>query len=170
VVVDEAHERNINQDILLGLLRKILPLRPSLRVIICSATIDAQAFLDFFTGGNEPRLKGEIISVDGRTHEVEVMYLQKPAPNYVLAAVTTSIDIHESEGPGDVLVFLPQADDIEEAVRMCGEAGKGKKGGRGIRAMPLYAALPEAAIKEPFLPRIPNQRRVIFATSIAETR
>ena len=70
MVVDEAHERNLNQDVLLGLLKKILPVRKELRVIVCSATIDAESFLEFFKREEGKKkgeqVKGEIISVDGR--------------------------------------------------------------------------------------------------------
>ena len=71
---------------------------------------------------------------------MEIMYLQSPASNYITKAVETVLSIHSNEGGGDILVFLPQASDIEEAVRMTGEsAGKGSR----LRPMPLYAALPQ---------------------------
>ncbi|VEU45231.1 unnamed protein product [Pseudo-nitzschia multistriata] len=121
VMVDEAHERNLNSDALLGLLKKIRRKRPGLRIIICSATIDAEAFLDFFApkagkpekvlskrrrrwdnvdGGRATTTslptklnKGTIISVDGRQHSVDIFYLDKPSSNYLRSTVETALHI-----------------------------------------------------------------------------
>jgi len=144
VMVDEAHERTLNSDALLGLLHKIRRRRPGLRLVICSATIDATRFLEFFVGkrngvtqnnqnSSSSKQKdflstGTIISVDGRQHPVDVFYLQQPAPDYLVAAIETAWKIHSTydndivaEQQGDVLCFLPSGEDIDRAIRMAEE-------------------------------------------------
>ena len=120
VIVDEAHERNVNQDVLFGLLKKIRKVRHDLRVVICSATIDAEAFLNFFKKSSND---GVIVSVDGRLHKVETMYLKDPASDYLRKAAETVLDVHETEDYGDVLVFLPTAGDIENCIRLAEVCG-----------------------------------------------
>mmetsp|Transcript_12583 Transcript_12583/g.25735 ORF Transcript_12583/g.25735 Transcript_12583/m.25735 type:complete len:692 (+) Transcript_12583:114-2189(+) len=176
VIVDEAHERNLNQDVLFGLLKKIRRRRPNLRIVICSATIDAEAFSSFFC--SESPSDGVIISVDGRQHPVETMYLTTPTPNYVHECASTVVAIHEAEADGDILVFLPTAEDIERSLGLTEELlrkGDGSsaslpKGRRDyqLQLLPLYAALPQHLQKLPFV-NTPNKRKAIFATSIAET-
>lgn len=121
-MVDEAHERSLATDMLLGLLKKVLRVRPDLRVIVSSATLQAPALVAFFGGlaapGNVPQNVAQtapgappnrapaVVSIEGRTHPVEVHYLSQPCANYVTAAVTAVMDIHRADEPGDVLVFL----------------------------------------------------------------
>ena len=119
VIVDEAHERNLNQDVLFGLLKKIRRRRPNLRIVVCSATIDAEAFSSFFC--SESPSNGVIISVDGRQHPVETMYLTSATPNYVQECAATVVAIHEAEADGDILVFLPTAEDIERSLGLTEE-------------------------------------------------
>ena len=99
IIVDEAHERTINTDVLLGLLKDIVKGRPDLRVVISSATLDAEGFSDYFDGA-------PVFRIPGRHFPVEVYYTKEPESDYLLAAVKTVTQIHEKYEKGDVLVFL----------------------------------------------------------------
>lgn len=115
IIVDEAHERSLYSDILLGLLKKIMKKRKDLRVIVTSATVDSTLFKDFFELNLTP--SGEeidhekdnavILQMQGRLHAVDILYLDTPCQNYIQKAVDTVLDIHKNEDWGDILVFLP---------------------------------------------------------------
>lgn len=190
VMIDEAHERTLNSDALLGMLLKIRKKRPELRLIICSATIDAEQFLNFFTNNKTIKCSGTIISVDGRQFPVETFYLSAPAPNYITSTIETVWKIHKAtmidcrgnidEEAGDILCFLPTGEDIDEAISLVEEhfdrQRKLLKARDSSQAtfLPLYGNLPQHLQARVFkqtprqLKRKPNQR-IIFATNIAET-
>jgi pre-mRNA-splicing factor ATP-dependent RNA helicase DHX15/PRP43 len=117
ICLDEAHERTLATDVLMGLLMEIIPKRPDLKVLIMSATLDAEKFQKYFNGA--PLLK-----VPGRTHPVEIFYTSAPERNYVEAAVRTALHIHQCEAPGDILIFLTGEAEIEQTCRELREAAE----------------------------------------------
>ncbi|CAM9160360.1 unnamed protein product [Choristocarpus tenellus] len=186
VMLDEAHERTIYNDILFGLLKKVMRKRKELRVIVASATLDAEEFLEFFETDRSNNGEGNtatIMSIVGRQHPVDVLYAQKPVSNYIQAAVDTALAIHASEPVGDILIFLPGAEEIDAAVEMLRDQapqsmgtrqfstrGKGGTGGGGpLQVLPLYSALPVKMQMKVFEKSPQGARRVVVATTIAET-
>lgn len=175
IMVDEAHERSISTDFLLGLLNKILKRRPDLRIIISSATLQAEEFLDFFTRRSEthvqdqPQVTGAIISIEGRTYPIDILYLETPAENYVEKAVSTVLEIHAKEPKGDILVFLTGRDEIEFAINAVAErSAQSDPSTQVLLPLPLYAGLSTEQQMYVFEQAPDNTRKVIFSTNIAE--
>ena len=110
IILDEAHERTLATDILMGLLKSLVQRRKDLKLIVMSATLDALKFQKYFTVD----APAPLFKVPGRTHPVEIFYTQEPEPDYVEAAIRTVLMIHRAEDPGDVLVFLTGEEEIEE--------------------------------------------------------
>ena len=179
-MVDEAHERSISTDILLGLLKKIRKKRPELRIIISSATLQAEDFLRFFSehdggaGDQEPPKSdkpqtGTIISLEGRTYPIDILYLESPTEDYVEKAVSTVFDIHTKEPNGDILVFLTGREEIDAAVQAVADRSlQLPPAAQSISPLPLYAGLTTEQQMYVFDAPPENTRKVIFSTNIAE--
>lgn len=179
-MVDEAHERSISTDILLGLLKKIRKRRPELRIIISSATLQAEEFVRFFSDQAEDTSSQKpdenvnsqiatIISLEGRTYPIDILYLESPTEDYVEKAVSTVFEIHTKELDGDILVFLTGREEIDTAVQAVAERSlQLPPAAQSISALPLYAGL--STEQQMYVFDVPpeNTRKVIFSTNIAE--
>ncbi|MBZ6205517.1 ATP-dependent RNA helicase HrpA [Streptomyces olivaceus] len=161
IIIDEAHERSLNIDFLLGYLAQLLPKRPDLKVVITSATIDPERFSRHF--GDAP-----IVEVSGRTYPVEVRYrplLEEDgddADRDQITAITDAVEELMGEGNGDILVFLSG----EREIRDTADALEKKKY-RGTEVLPLYARLSHAEQHRVFQRH--SGRRIVLATNVAET-
>ncbi|NSC22943.1 ATP-dependent RNA helicase HrpA [Streptomyces albus subsp. chlorinus] len=173
IIIDEAHERSLNIDFLLGYLAQLLPKRPDLKVIITSATIDPERFSRHF--GDAP-----IVEVSGRTYPVQVRYRplleedEEPsaAPDRdQVTAILDAVDELHAEGPGDILVFLSgerEIRDTADALEKKFKRVQGHQPGRGdVEILPLYARLSHAEQHRVFQPH--TGRRIVLATNVAET-
>ncbi|RGP72052.1 hypothetical protein FSPOR_2897 [Fusarium sporotrichioides] len=181
IMVDEAHERSISTDVLLGLLKKIRRKRPELRIIISSATLQAKEFLDFFTASSDDQTNskngdsekkdeiGAIISLEGRTYPIDILYLESPAENYVEKAIDVVFDIHTQEGEGDILVFLTGREEIDNAIQAVTERMMDLNPKHGsLMPLPLYAGLSTEQQMYVFDKPPEGTRKVVFSTNIAE--
>ncbi|OZJ04713.1 hypothetical protein BZG36_01812 [Bifiguratus adelaidae] len=172
IMVDEAHERTLYTDILIGILKKIQRKRPELRLIISSATLDAESFYGFFnhnTTDDPSKDTVSIISLEGRMYPVDILYTNEPVPDYVESTIQTVFDIHTKEAEGDILVFMTGRDEIDTVVqeiytRAVTLPAKSPK----ILALPIYAGLPADQQMEIFDTTPANTRKVVVATNIAE--
>ncbi|MGW0938901.1 ATP-dependent RNA helicase HrpA [Streptomyces sp. NPDC002666] len=161
IIIDEAHERSLNIDFLLGYLARLLPKRPDLKVVITSATIDPERFARHF--GEAP-----IVEVSGRTYPVEVRYRplleedSEDSDRDQITAICDAVDELQNEGPGDVLVFLSGEREIRDTADALG-----KRNLRHTEVLPLYARLSHAEQHRVFQRH--TGRRVVLATNVAET-
>ncbi|WP_435745473.1 ATP-dependent RNA helicase HrpA [Nocardioides sp. SYSU DS0663] len=175
IIIDEAHERSLNIDFLLGYLKRLLPKRPDLKLVITSATIDPERFAEHFS--DRRGRPAPIIEVSGRTYPVEVRY----RPLMELAeddeegetvvrdqteAVVDAVKELSAEGPGDVLVFLPGEREIRDTADALAELTQSTRGG-GTEVVPLYSRLSAAEQHKVFAPH--TGRRIVLATNVAET-
>ncbi|RZC87963.1 hypothetical protein C5167_004142 [Papaver somniferum] len=162
IMLDEAHERTIHTDVLFGLLKQLLNRRPELRLIVTSATLDAEKFSGYFFNCN-------IFTIPGRTFPVEIMYTKQPESDYLDASLITVLQIHLTEPEGDILLFLTGQEEIDHACQSLYERMKGL--GRNVPELiilPVYSALPSEMQSRIFDPAPPGKRKVVAATNIAE--
>ncbi|KAL2221464.1 putative mRNA splicing factor RNA helicase [Thermoascus aurantiacus ATCC 26904] len=163
LMIDEAHERTVATDIACGLLKDIARARPDLKLLISSATMDAQKFQKYFDDA-------PIFNIPGRRYPVDIHYTSQPEANYLAAAITTVFQIHITQGKGDILVFLTGQEEIEAAEQSIQETAR-KLGGKipELIICPIYANLPSELQTKIFEPTPPGARKVVLATNIAET-
>ena len=157
VIVDEAHERSLNIDFLLGCLHRILPRRPDLKLIITSATIDPKRFSEHFGGA-------PIIEVSGRTFPVEVRYRPPEEGEELLDALADTVEELLAERDGDVLAFFSGEREIRDAAEVLGG-----RLGSDVDVLPLYSRLAAADQQKVFRRSRTQKRRVVLATNVAET-
>ncbi len=168
IIIDEAHERSLNIDFLLGYLKQLLPQRRDLKIIITSATIDAQRFANHFADESGPAPKpAPVIEVSGRLYPVEIRYRpvqdgEKDKERDLMTAITDAVDELCRVGSGDVLVFLPG----EREIRDTAEALR-KHHPSHVEILPLFARLSAQEQERVF--KVSNARRIVLATNVAET-
>ncbi len=167
IIIDEAHERSLNIDFLLGYLKNLLPKRPDLKLIITSATIDPRRFSDHFGGPSV----APVITVEGRTFPVELRYLPGDERDFLSGQVDNTLIVDavgELCSPklpmGDILVFLPGEREIRAAARAVQAAGFSS-----ADVLPLYSRLSESEQDRVFSPSPPGRRKIVLSTNVAET-
>ncbi|CAN0910231.1 Pre-mRNA-splicing factor ATP-dependent RNA helicase DEAH1 [Linum grandiflorum] len=162
IMLDEAHERTISTDILFGLMKDVARFRPDLKLLVSSATLDAEKFSDFFDSA-------PIYGIPGRRYHVQIHHTPTPEADYIDAAIVTALQIHVKEpAEGDILVFLSGQDEIELVEE---EIRRRIKGFRipELIICPIYANLPTELQSKIFEPTPEGARKLVLATNIAET-
>jgi pre-mRNA-splicing factor ATP-dependent RNA helicase DHX38/PRP16 len=162
IIMDEAHERALNTDVLMGLIKKVLARRRDLKLIVTSATMNSERFSRFYGGAPE-------FIIPGRTFPVDIQYSRSPCEDYVDSAVKQVLAIHVSQGPGDILVFMTGQEDIEITCELVAERLRLLNDPPKLSILPIYSQMPADLQAKIFDRAAPGVRKVIVATNIAET-
>lgn len=165
IIMDEAHERSLNTDVLFGILKKVLLNRKDLKLIVTSATMNANKFSSFF--GNAP-----IYNIPGRTHKVDIIYSKVLPDDYVEAAVQKALAVHLRYSDGDILIFMTGQEDIEATCLLLHERIEKDQNIPKMLLLPIYSQLPsdlQSKIFEKLDSNSLYKRKCIVATNIAET-
>ncbi|XP_067007183.1 probable ATP-dependent RNA helicase DHX35 [Anabrus simplex] len=173
IMLDEVHEQTLFTDIIMGLLKKILRKQKRLRIVVSSATVDAEQIKNFFNQNstNDPSKDTAVImSVEGRLYPVDVFYIKEPVPDYIKAVVDTAMSIHLKETPGDILAFLTGHKEVDQAVSLLKEHSDRIKGDKmKMLVLPMYGSLPNSEQLKVFRYTPRGLRKIVIATNIAET-
>lgn len=163
IIIDEAHERSTNTDIMLGLVRDLMRQRPELKVIIMSATIETKRFASFFASKNT-------LQVKGRSFDVQVFQAQSHEPDHVDAVIIAIVQVHLENDAGDILVFLSGQEEIENVAEVLARKRKLIPSDKmDFVVVKIYAALPSYLQAKVFERSEGNTRKIILSTNIAET-
>ncbi|KAI9662315.1 MAG: DEAH-box RNA helicase prp16 [Bathelium mastoideum] len=162
IIMDEAHERALNTDVLMGLIKKVLARRRDLKLIVTSATMNAERFSKFYGGAPE-------FFIPGRTFPVDIQYSRSPCEDYVESAVKQVLAIHVSQGPGDILVFMTGQEDIDITSELIQERLQWLNDPAPMIVLPIYSQMPADLQSRIFDQAPPGVRKVVVATNIAET-